>query len=319
MTGHDPSAVQISVIMSTYNEPLCFLQSAIESILKQTFRDYEFLIVLDNPGNTAIRDCVFSYADRYPQIRVLPNEKNVGLVGSLNRALRESRGGYIARMDADDISMPDRLAVQLAFLKKHALDLVGSNVTDINENGDEIRSATVYPTQDRAIKRNLRYYQVMPHPTWLVRREVYAVLEGYREIDACEDYDFLARAALRGFKLGNVSEPLLYYRINKNSISNTKKGIQKMALAFFSRAYRRKKSPEMSAWKEYKESKRGKTAVRNIEEVYRIKNEYLEDKRILRYFIKEIMMVIGTRDARDLLAASLASRRFVLIENRKTN
>ncbi len=100
-------AEKISVIMSVYKEPEEQLRSSIESILKQTYSNFEFIIILDNPEEKWREDLINSYHDN--RIKFYVNEKNFGLTNSLNKALTYATGDYVARMDADDISMPDRL------------------------------------------------------------------------------------------------------------------------------------------------------------------------------------------------------------------
>ena len=94
---------EVSVIMSTYNEKLQYLTEAIESVLNQTFKNYEFIIILDNPQNDAIRDCVYQYAEKDFRIKVIENDSNIGLTKSLNKAIQNANGKYMSRMDADDI------------------------------------------------------------------------------------------------------------------------------------------------------------------------------------------------------------------------
>ncbi len=114
----------ISVIMSTYNEENMLIRQAVESILNQTYSEFEFIIVLDNPKNIEIANLIQEYASRDKRIVILKNEKNLGLVKSLNKALEISKGEYIMRMDADDISEKDRIEKEYKFLKENNLDLV---------------------------------------------------------------------------------------------------------------------------------------------------------------------------------------------------
>ena len=109
----------ISVIMSVYNEPESILRAAVESILKQTFRDFEFIIVMDSPENETNKSVLAEYAKADDRLNLLFNEKNEGLTFSLNRALQYAKGMYIARMDADDVSLPLRLELQKDWLEKN--------------------------------------------------------------------------------------------------------------------------------------------------------------------------------------------------------
>ena len=104
--------MEVSVIMATYKEPENLLRQAIESILNQSYKDFEFIIILDNPGNKEHIEIVKSYQKQDSRIRFYINEKNAGLTATLNRGIELSRGKYICRMDADDISMPERIQDQ---------------------------------------------------------------------------------------------------------------------------------------------------------------------------------------------------------------
>ena len=129
----------VSVVMSVYNEPVDYVTKAIESILNQTWENIEFIIVMDNPSNAELGELIKSYGAQYNNIFIMENEKNMGLPYSLNRAISKASGKYIARMDADDISFPERIEEEVLFLKKNNYDMVASNRIDIDEEGNIIR------------------------------------------------------------------------------------------------------------------------------------------------------------------------------------
>ena len=116
--------MEISVIMATYKEKIELLKVAIESILKQTYNNFEFIIILDNPENIEHIRCIENYQKNDDRIRFYINEKNMGLTKTLNKALSLSKGKYICRMDADDVSMPDRIEKQLHYLNQYHYDLI---------------------------------------------------------------------------------------------------------------------------------------------------------------------------------------------------
>lgn len=124
---------KISVIMSAYNETLDELSSSIDSIIKQTYQNIEFIIVDDNPKNKNIKTAVHKVKDS--RIKLIENKKNVGLVQSLNEAINQATGCFIARMDADDISKKNRLEDELHYVERNKLDVVGSFLEIIDENG----------------------------------------------------------------------------------------------------------------------------------------------------------------------------------------
>ena len=209
----------ISVIMSTYHETEEQLRGAIESILSQTYKGFEFLILLDDPQNSLHRKIIESYGKQDTRIRFYINEKNIGLTNTLNKALKFVKGDYVARMDADDISLSTRLEKQLNYLKSNDFDLIGGITQIVDDKGNDIYSIQKVPTDPNKIKKALRYGQCIAHPTWLGKKEVFDSLSGYRNIPLCEDYDFTLRAQLKGYRISNLNEVVLKYRMTENSIS----------------------------------------------------------------------------------------------------
>ena len=130
--------LMISVIMSTYNETAGELHGSINSILKQSYQDMEFIIINDNPERDDLKEILKSYENSDARISVIENKKNIGLAASLNAGIKKAKGEYIARMDADDISLPHRLEKELDFLKKNDLDLVSCFVIRMDEDGREL-------------------------------------------------------------------------------------------------------------------------------------------------------------------------------------
>ena len=123
----------ISVIMSVYNESPSDLSAAIDSILNQTYRDFEFIVVCDNPQNVKLIDLIQKYVLADERVRFIKNSENIGLALSLNKAASQARGDYLFRMDADDIAYPTRMMEQYKALTESDLDLVCSGY-DIIKN-----------------------------------------------------------------------------------------------------------------------------------------------------------------------------------------
>ncbi len=225
---------KISVIMSVYNGmPLgpqsktrtassAYLKEAVESILTQTYRNFEFIIVDD-----ASKDDTWRYLKSLhdKRIKFIKNKKNLGLAASLNIALRQARGDFIARMDADDISKPNRLEVQLNFMEQNQdIDICGSFVKLIDNVGN-IRGKIKKPVTDKEIKKELFWLTPLLHPTWFAKREVFEKLKGYDEKwDYVEDFEFLTRA--KDFKMANISKYLLLFRSQRQRRSQ--KSIEKI-------------------------------------------------------------------------------------------
>ena len=209
----------ISVILPCYKEDVSVYREAVESILNQSFSDFELLLILDCPDNHVLERCIYDYAEQDDRVVPVIHEHNMGLPMTLNDAISRSRGAFVCRMDADDIAMHNRLEVQLSHLIAERLDLVGSYVEVIDEQGATRYTVNNIPTSCEGVARALRYNNCVPHPTWLGKKELF--LQGYRPIPQSEDYDFLLRAVLEGRRIGNVGEVTLKYRQTDKSLSRS--------------------------------------------------------------------------------------------------
>jgi hypothetical protein len=203
--------------MAVYNGEK-FLREAVDSILNQTLEDFEFIII--NDGSTdASEDILDSYRRADPRLQVY-SQPNRGLVESLNRGCALARGKYIARMDADDVSIPDRLAMQVEFLEEHAETSVVGGAVEIVDAAGTHKGVDSNPLDDAAIKSKLLsgsspYY----HGTVLMRAEVLAEFGGYRKVVvSAEDYDLWSRMADH-YKLANLPATVLKYRRHPQQIS----------------------------------------------------------------------------------------------------
>lgn len=210
---------EISIIMSVFNGGK-YLNEAVDSILSQSFNDFEFIII--NDCSTDNTDEILKDYSSDPRIKTLTKEQNKGLLGfveNLNIGLNLAQGKYIARMDADDISSPERLKKQFEFLESHPnIFLVGSSAEKIDENGDLIGYFKAEDSEDKLKKKMLKWNYIY-HPT-IMFRNVSGLF--YRDkFRGCEDYDFYLRSLSEGKKLINIDEPLLKYRILKTSVSRS--------------------------------------------------------------------------------------------------
>ena len=209
----------VSVILPAYN---CekFIGKAIQSVLQQTFTDFELIII--NDGSTDNTESIIhAYTD--PRIVYLKNSENKGLIYSLNSAISLAKGKYIARMDADDICLPERLARQKTFLDRHEdVVVVASTIDFINDNEEktgnwDLDRQTITPEQ---IKKAMLKQNCIAHPTVMMRSEIIKQLK-YKEYQkSIEDYDLWLRLLNRGFKIAKLDEPLLLYRVHDTSITS---------------------------------------------------------------------------------------------------
>lgn len=209
----------LSVALSVYNGA-DYLGAAIESILAQTFTDYEFLI-LDDGSTDASRAIAESYARTDPRIRVISRE-NRGLVASLNQLLAEARAPLVARMDADDVCPPHRFAVQMQFMADHPdYGMIGADCSCIDAEGREITGQGIArPLSHEAILGNLECGPTMLHNVVIYRRDVVLGLGGYRPAFVhAEDYDLWLRMS-RVTRMENLAEPLVAYRVYAGQVSN---------------------------------------------------------------------------------------------------
>ena len=208
----------ISVIMSTYNENVDELKLSIYSILEQTYSNIEFLIVDDNPERKSLNSFLREISDN--RVKIIANDHNIGLVASLNKALKMAKGTIIARMDADDCALRDRLQKQYVYMLENNLDFLGTDIQLIDENNNIIRERMHFPSTEKKIRTHIKYGNCVAHPTWMVKKAVYDELDGYRDIPSCEDYDFVLRLlSKKKFRCGNAPFIGLKYRVRQSGIS----------------------------------------------------------------------------------------------------
>lgn len=212
----------VSIIMSCYNEEIEWINQCIQSLLNQTYKNLEIVIVNDNPKNIEISKVLNCYLNLDSRIKVIINPNNLGLVKSLNEAIMESNGEYIARIDSDDISELSRIETQVNYLINNKdVDFVMSHANIINESGFKVGEYTVTPNKMKDIKLLLKYKNVSIHPTWMFRRKILIKLKGYNEIAYVEDYEFLCRAILEGYNIESIPLKLIDYRIRSTSVCNS--------------------------------------------------------------------------------------------------
>ncbi|WP_308698567.1 glycosyltransferase [uncultured Thomasclavelia sp.] len=212
--------IEVSIIMGVYN---CedTIDEAIQSILDQTFTNWEFIICDDCSTDNTYQK-VQKYVDKYPdKIFLIKNEKNSKLAASLNHCLKYARGKYIARMDGDDISIKTRFERQVKFLDEHPeYSVVGSNFIPFNKKDIGITKVPEKPTKD-----TLKLFSPYVHATIMMRKEVYDDLGGYRvckETQRCEDADLWFRFYHRGYKGYNIQEPLYKVREDMDAFKRRK-------------------------------------------------------------------------------------------------
>lgn len=211
----------VTVLMPVYNGEK-YLKEAIKSILNQTFRDFEFLIIDDGSIDKSA-EIIASFNDT--RIRLERNEANLGLIKTLNKGFRLSKGKYIARMDCDDISLPKRLSAQANFMEKHPeIGVCGSWVKIVGLKQSFISK---YPQNHEEARAYLLFNTPFAHPAVIIRKEI---IEKYQlEYDEnykhAEDYELWSRI-IEHTKISNIPKVLLRYRMHPESVSKKNSSIQ---------------------------------------------------------------------------------------------
>lgn len=227
---------EISVLMSVYKEPLEILKQSVESILNQTYNDFEFVIILDAPDCIENKEYLIDISETDDRIKLYINDKNLGLTASLNKGLTKISGKYVARMDADDVSYPSRLEKQLAYLIENDLDFIGGFVATIDDNDNLIQRVVKVPTKYSKICKMLKFNNCIFHPTWFLKKEIYDKIGGYGG-KLVEDYIFVLDAMKCGYNLGNIPEVVLNYRMGQVSISRSNLYMQYLSMRYLQKKY----------------------------------------------------------------------------------
>lgn len=212
---------RVTVLMPVYNGGE-FLRVAVESVLGQSFRDFELLIVNDGSTDGSVE--LLEKVDD-SRLRLVHNERNMGLIPTLNRGLELARGEYLARMDCDDLSRPQRLARQVEFLDGNpGVGLCGSWFSKF---GPGINKVIRWETEPGAVRCSMLFSCAVAHPTVLFRREAFAARHLRYDMDFphAEDYDLWARA-MEHMEIANLPEVLLDYRVHPHQVTQRLSGAQ---------------------------------------------------------------------------------------------
>ncbi|RXK00110.1 glycosyl transferase family 2 [Arcobacter sp. CECT 8986] len=209
----------VSVIMSVYNDEK-YVSIAIDSILKQSFENFEFIIINDGSIDRTL-EILKKYKGKDSRI-VLINQENKGLTKSLNIGIEKAKGKYIARMDSDDISYPERLQKQIEFLENNEeYGLLGTNVEKIDKNENHIEFNTTKYTNEE-IQKILCIRNCFAHGSVMINKELVSKDLYYdEEFRYAQDYRLWTKIAKK-FKVANLDESLYKLRLHENSISKEK-------------------------------------------------------------------------------------------------
>jgi len=226
-TNKSTSIPLISVIMSVYNSEK-YLVRAIESILYQTFPDFEFIVIDDGSTDRSL-EIMQAYAKQDDRLRIIVNENNQGLARSLNIGIANAKGEFIARMDADDISFPDRLQKQLSFLLAHPeIMILGGSQVFIDHDGKETYALS-FSNQQSVLRWNMLLGNglIVSHPTVMIRREFLITIGGYSDLKAAQDFEIWTRLFNeKVLPIRNLDDVILYYRKHSQTITSSNRSLQ---------------------------------------------------------------------------------------------
>lgn len=210
----------ISVLVSVYNADK-YVSYAIESILNQTFTDFEIIIV-DDCSSDASWDICQKYAQQDNRIIAIRNKVNLGGCETLNVGLKLVKGKYVARQDNDDWSYPDRLAKQFTYMEAHpAVGIVGGSMEIIDED-EKVTGKRTYNSTDHAIRKKIFRYSPFSHPLVMFRKSILDTVGYYNCTCApADDYDLYFRIG-EVSEFANLDDILLKYRVVSTSLTNTR-------------------------------------------------------------------------------------------------
>jgi len=203
----------ITVLMTIYQDK-DYLAEAVKSILNQSYRNFEFLIIAEPETPEESLETIRAFHDK--RIRLVINKKHLGFSNSLNKGIRIARGKYIARMDADDISLCNRLLFQFIYMELHNnIIICGTNVYVINAKGEVIEK-THLPLSNKEIKIWLCFQNVIRHPTVMFRRDKFITEKFFYKVQQAEDYELWTRVCIEHC-ITNLRSVLLKRRLHHNN------------------------------------------------------------------------------------------------------
>jgi len=214
----------VSVVMPAYNAEK-YISEAIESILNQTFKDFEFIII-DDGSTDRTWEIIQEYAKKDERIVPLKNEKNLKTTVTLNKGVDLSKGKYLVRMDADDWSYPDRIQEQFEFMEKNPEIAVSGGSIEVCDENLMIKNKRKYPLSDNEIRKKIFRYNPFAHPSIILRKNKVLEVGKYDEkLPLTQDYDLYFRLGNVG-KLANLSNVLLKLRTHTDSSSLSQSKLQ---------------------------------------------------------------------------------------------
>ncbi len=210
----------VSVVMANYNGSK-HLEDSILSILNQSYKNFELIIIDDGSTDNSL-NIIKKLQETDSRVKLIQNTKNLGLAASLNKGIEKSSGCYIARQDADDISTYNRLELQLSYIQEHKIDLLGTNVTYIDENSIEIVHEEG-PRSESFCEALFSQQAIFPHGSAIMRKECLLELGGYNEkFIYTQDMELWLKFLKNDKIVSRLSEPLYKFRLQVDNTSIAK-------------------------------------------------------------------------------------------------
>jgi len=212
------SNIKFSVLMSVYkNDKPNFVKIAIESILKQTLQPSQFVIMIDGQIDEKLEHVLLSYEKENKIIELHFQDENLGLGLTLKEGLNYCKYDYVARMDADDYSLPNRFEIQFEYLKKNKnISIIGSNIAEFTENIENINSIRKVPEKNEDIYNFAKSRNPFNHPSVILKKEDVLAVGSYKNVRFLQDYFLWVDLLTAGYKGYNVQKNLVYMRADSN-------------------------------------------------------------------------------------------------------
>ncbi len=212
--------MKFSVLISVYDKEVpSNLRSSLESVFEQSIPPAEVVLVVDGPVNEGLANVCKDFHDRYKELKILTMDKNQGLGVALETGLLRCSNEIVARMDTDDICKPDRFEKQIDFFRNNPdYSVVGTAVEEFDKAPGDLQRFRALPTSCVEIKRFSKFRNPLNHPTVMFKRSAVLEVGSYKHMPLFEDYFLWVRLLSRGFKIGNLEDSLVYFRVGNDMV-----------------------------------------------------------------------------------------------------
>lgn len=209
-----------SVLMSVYKgERPEYLRQSIDSMIEQTHKTDDFVLVCDGPLTKALDEVIFEYENKYPDFfHAFRLPENIGTGECANRGIELCKNNYIVKMDSDDIALPQRCEKQIALMQMHPdIDMCGAYIEEFDTDTNEFIAVKKTPESHDEIHRYAKRRNPFNNQTLVFKKELAKSVGGYSSVKRCEDYDFVVKLLMNGAKGANIPEVLVRYRVSEGN------------------------------------------------------------------------------------------------------